>query len=66
MTGLSDDELELLASLDGMRLALVRTPERDRLERLGLISEEPADRRRKVYRFGLTKIGLRALREACS
>lgn len=66
MTGLEDAELELLASLEGVRLALVRTPARDRLERLGLISEEPADHRRKVYRFGLTRLGVRALREACS
>ena len=66
MTGLSDEELELLASLERIRFALVRTPARDRLERLGLISEEPADHRRKVYRFGLTRLGLRALREACS
>lgn len=64
MTGLSAAELELLASLRGMRLAIARTPERDRLEELGLISEEPSDRRRKVYRYGLTRAGLRALREA--
>lgn len=64
MRGLSDAELELLASLRGVRLALVQTPERDRLERLGLIAEEPSDRRRKVYRFGLTETGLRALLEA--
>lgn len=64
MTGLSDAELELLASLRGMRLALVSSPERDRLERLGLIAEEPSDRRRKVYRYGLTRAGLRALIEA--
>lgn len=65
MIGLSDTELELLADLKTFgRRPVLASPERDRLERLALISEEPADRRRKLYRFGITAPGLRALAEA--